>query len=98
LNKDFDNDYLNAKWQYKGTDFIVLHRLCVNLSFQNKGIGTKTMLMIEEYVKNKGIQSIRLDAFSKNPFALKMYAKLGYKKVGEANWRRGLFYIFEKIL
>jgi RimJ/RimL family protein N-acetyltransferase len=97
LNKDFDNDYLNAKWQYKGTDFIVLHRLCVNLSFQNKGIGTKTMLMIEEYVKNQGIQSIRLDTFSKNPFSLKMYAKLGYKKVGEANWSRGLFYIFEKI-
>jgi RimJ/RimL family protein N-acetyltransferase len=98
LNKEFNDDYLNAKWKYKGDDFIVLHRFCVNLSFQNKGIGTKTMLMIEEYVKNQGVQSIRLDTFSKNPFSLKMYAKSGYKKTGEANWDKGLFYIFEKIL
>ena len=25
-----------------------------------------------------------------------MYEKLGYKKVGEANWRKGLFYLYEK--
>jgi ribosomal protein S18 acetylase RimI-like enzyme len=72
--------------------------LCVRADLQNKGIGTKTMVMIEEYMKNQGVKSIRLDAFSKNQFALKMYNKLEYKKVGDANWRKGLFYIFEKII
>jgi GNAT superfamily N-acetyltransferase len=96
LNKEFDKEYLEAKWEYRNNDFIILHRLCVNVKYQNMGIGTKTMKMIEEYVKKNGIKSIRLDTFSENPYSLKMYNKLGYKKVGEANWRKGLFYICEK--
>jgi ribosomal protein S18 acetylase RimI-like enzyme len=98
LNKEFDDEYLTAQWEHKNDDFIILHRICVKVSFQNKGIGTKTMEMIEEKMKGAGIKSMRLDAFSKNPYSLKMYNKLGYKKVGEANWRKGLFYIFEKTL
>jgi ribosomal protein S18 acetylase RimI-like enzyme len=98
LNKEFDDEYLNAQWEYKNDDFIILHRICVRVNFQNKGIGTKTMEVIEEKMKRDGIKSIRLDAFSKNPYSLKMYNKLGYKKTGEANWRKGLFYIFEKTI
>jgi ribosomal protein S18 acetylase RimI-like enzyme len=77
---------------------MVLHRLCLNIKYQNKGFGTKIMLYIEDYLKNNGISSIRLDAFSKNPIALRLYNKLGYKKAGEANWRKGLFFLFEKII
>jgi ribosomal protein S18 acetylase RimI-like enzyme len=98
LSKEFDKEYLKAQWEYKNDDYIVLHRICVKVNFQNKGIGTKTMKMIEEKMKEEGIKSIRLDAFSKNPYSLRMYNKLGYKKVGEANWRKGLFYIFEKMV
>ncbi|MDP4147194.1 MAG: GNAT family N-acetyltransferase, partial [Bacillota bacterium] len=39
-----------------------------------------------------------LDVFSLNPFALKMYYKQGYIKVGEVNWRKGKFYLMEKKL
>ncbi len=49
-------------------------------------------------LRDRGIESVRLDAFSLNPYALRMYEGLGYKKVGEANWRKGLFYLFEKNL
>jgi hypothetical protein len=56
------------------------------------------MIMIEELLRKEGIQSIRLDAFSLNPYALKMYGALGYQKVGETNWRKGLFYLLEKKL
>jgi len=98
LNKEYDKEYLNGEWEYNGNNFIVLHRLCLNIQYQNRGFGTKIMLYIENYLKNNSIYSIRLDAFSKNPIALKLYNKLGYKKVGEANWRKGLFILFEKIL
>lgn len=56
------------------------------------------MIKIEEILKTEGIQSIRLDTFSLNPYALKMYQTLGYQKVGEVKWRKGLFYLFEKQL
>lgn len=96
LNSKFDEQYINGRWQHNNKNFSIVHRLCVNPLYQNKKIGNKTMLMIEELLRDVGIESIRLDAFSENPYALKMYEKLGYKKVGEVTWRKGLFYLFEK--
>jgi ribosomal protein S18 acetylase RimI-like enzyme len=54
------------------------------------------MLHIENKVKNMGIEAIRLDAFTLNPYAVKMYIKLGFEKVGIANFRKGKFYLMEK--
>ncbi len=96
LNQDCDEEYKNGNWQYTGCSYYVVHRLCVNPVFQGKGVGSGTMLMIEKLLREKGIETIRLDAFSLNPAALRMYEKLGYKKVGEVIWRKGLFYLFEK--
>lgn len=44
------------------------------------------------------INAIRLDVFSQNPFALKLYEKCGYAKTGTVNWRKGIFYLMEKYL
>jgi ribosomal protein S18 acetylase RimI-like enzyme len=96
LNQDYDEEYKNGDWQYNGCSYYVIHRLCVNPVFQGKGVGSRTMLKIEKLLREKGIETIRLDAFSLNPAALRMYDKLGYKKVGKAVWRKGLFYLFEK--
>lgn len=98
INTDFDAQYINGKWKYNNESFVVIHRLCVNPLYQNQKLGRNTMLIIEEQLKNNGIQSIRLDAFSQNPYALRMYQNLGYEKVGEVNWRKGLFYLLEKKL
>ncbi|MDR1247699.1 MAG: GNAT family N-acetyltransferase [Treponema sp.] len=98
LNKECDEEYAGGIWEYNGGNFMVLHRLCVNTEYQNKGFGQRTMACIEEHLKNTGVESIRLDTFSKNQAALKLYNKLGYKKTGEANWRKGLFYLLEKKL
>ena len=98
LNQECDEEYKNGNWNYKQSSFAVIHRFCVNPNFQNKGIGTNTMNTIEEMLKEDSIETIRLDAFSLNPYALKMYEKLGYVNVGEVKWRKGLFYLFEKKL
>lgn len=96
LNQECDEEYKNGNWKYRNGYFYVIHRLCVNPYFQNQGVGTKSMILIEEMLRKEHIDSIRLDAFSLNPFALKMYEKIGYKKVGKAHWRKGLFYLYEK--
>jgi ribosomal protein S18 acetylase RimI-like enzyme len=98
INKEFPDTYSLCNWRYNGNKFMVLHRLCVDVEYQKQGIGTETMKMLEEYLKNKEIESVRLDVFSKNPMAIKMYEKLGYKKVGEQNIWKGIFDIYEKIL
>ena len=98
INQQFDEQYIVGDWKYKESFFMVIHRLCVNPTFQKQGVGTKTMQIIENMLKNDGIKAIKLDAFSQNPYALRMYEKLGYQKTGEANWRKGLFYLYEKLI
>lgn len=96
LNQECDEEYENGDWQYKDSSCFIVHRLCVNSLFQGRGVGRKTMELIESILQSKGIETIRLDAFSQNPIALRMYENLGYKKVGEVNFRKGLFYLYEK--
>lgn len=98
LNQECDKQYNNGAWRYPNSTYYVLHRLCVNPQFQNKRIGTLTMLHIENEVKKMGADTIRLDVFSLNPYAVKLYENLGYCKVGLANWRKGTFYLMEKKL
>ena len=71
-------------------------KLCVNPIFQNKGIAKSTLLHIERQLIAKGIHVIRLDVFSNNPFAIKLYHSLGYSEVGYADWRKGRFFLMEK--
>lgn len=97
-NHDFDEQYSNGNWNYELENFIVIHRLCVSPAYQNKKIGKDTMLMLEEMLRQANIHTTRLDAFSMNPYALKLYESLGYHNVGEVNFRKGLFYLYEKRL
>ncbi|MCH5287059.1 MAG: GNAT family N-acetyltransferase [Christensenellaceae bacterium] len=95
LNQRYDAEYQNGKWEYDET-FYVIHRLCVNPAFQNKGIAKSTLLFIEKQLTDMGIHVIRLDVFSNNPFALRLYRSLGYSEVGFADWRKGRFILMEK--
>ncbi len=96
LNQEYEKEYENGKWKYKDRPFAIVHRLCINPAFQNKGIAKSTLLHIEKQLKEIGIHVIRLDVFSNNPFALRLYNSLGYSKVGYADWRKGKFFLMEK--
>jgi ribosomal protein S18 acetylase RimI-like enzyme len=98
LNGEFDAAYRNGNWQCTGRPFSVVHRLCVDPALQNQGIGRKTMRHLQEQALGMGSGSIRLDVFSRNPFALRLYQSLGYSRVGSADWRKGRFYLMEKNL
>ena len=62
------------------------------------GIAKTTLSHIEQELWKSNIEAVRLDAFSENPFALSLYQKAGYEKVGVADWRKGRFYLMEKRL
>lgn len=98
INQECEEEYKNGNWKHDEKSFCVIHRLCVNPIFQNRGIGRTTMQYIEKEVSSMGFQAIRLDAFTENPFALKLYDNLGYSRVGYADWRKGRFYLMEKYL
>lgn len=98
INFQCDDEYKKAKWKYPKSSYMIIHRLCVNPNYQNIGIGMKSMLKIEDMVKKMDIESIRLDAFTENPKAIRLYEKLGYSIIGYADWRKGRFALMEKKL
>ncbi len=98
INKECDKDYENGRWKYPDCEYRVIHRLCVNPTYQNRGVAKSTLFHIEEELKKMNVRAIRLDVFSKNPFALSLYLGIGYEKVGFADWRKGRFYLMEKLI
>jgi len=98
LNRQRDGEYQNGAWRFDEDGSAELHRLCVDPAFQNRGVGAQTVRLAEALLRERSTESVRLDAFSKNPYALRLYEKLGYRRVGEANFRKGLFYLYEKRL
>lgn len=98
INHSYDAEYANGEWKNPEKSFDVIHRLCVHPQFQNKGIAKQTMAYIEERILSEGKHAVRLDVFSKNPYAIALYLGCGYQKVGVAKWRKGIFYLMEKYL
>lgn len=98
INQECDEEYHNCAWKNTDETACIIHRFCVLPDFQNKGIGSKVLSHIEEQVKSMGYISVRLDVFSENPYALRLYEKKGYEKRGYADWRKGRFYLMEKTL
>ena len=98
LNPRCDEEYELGAWRYPDARFCVLHRLCVHPLNQGQGVATQAMNYIEDSLLQRGYETVRLDAFSSNPFALRLYEKRGYERVGEVQFRKGLFYFYEKPL
>lgn len=98
INKDCDEQYQNGAWKCPNSEYRVIHRLCVDPAYQNKGIAKETLDYIEDVMKRSGVESIRLDVFCDNPFALSLYRNNGYEAVGIAHWRKGKFLLMEKQL
>ena len=97
INDMHEEEYENGNWRDNGK-YAVIHRLCVDPEHQNSGLGKKILYEAEKLIKETGCASIRLDAFSQNPYALKMYTSFGYSIVGEVEFFKGVFYLFEKLI
>ncbi len=98
VNEDCEPEYREAQWKKPEMSHCILHRLCVNPLFQHRGIARQTMEHIQREAAEKGYRAIRLDVFSENPYALKLYRGCGYEQVGTARWRKGEFYLMEKYI
>ena len=98
-NKKEDIEYNQVNWKDKSGNYIVIHRLGVSPFHQRKGIGKKLMTYIEDYSREKNINSIRLDTFSLNPASVQFYRNLNYKELERIHlpYQPELFVCFEKI-
>jgi GNAT superfamily N-acetyltransferase len=98
LNEFQDSQYADVSWQFEGERIGVVHRLMVDPRVQGRGFARDIMGFIERRAAEVGYDVLRLDAFSQNPRALRLYEALGYRDAGPMTLRKGVFRGFEKRL
>ncbi len=97
LNEHQEPEYATVPWLSEARPLVV-HRVMVDPARQRQGIAQALMMFAERHARTAGYGSIRLDAFTLNPRALRLYERLGYAARGTVRLRKGLFWCFEKVL
>ena len=98
LNHDSEPEYADCAWTHPELAHLVLHRLCVHPDFQNRGFAGQALAHAEQEAFSLGARAVRLDAFSQNPAALRLYARHGYAVTGHIDDDVGRFHVMEKLL
>ncbi|PCJ95286.1 MAG: GNAT family N-acetyltransferase [Flavobacteriaceae bacterium] len=96
-----DETYLPIVWLTPNQNNNYIHRLAIHPKFQGKGYAQQLMDFAENYTKEKGITSIRLDTFSQNKRNQRFYEARGYQKLGDVfipNQSEHPFHCYELIL
>jgi len=88
--------YENADWQ--GAAFLVVHKVIIDPQKEGQGFGKYAMSQAERIAHAHQKDSIRLDCFKDNHRANQFYQKLGYVARGDAQFRKGAFNLYEKLI
>ncbi|MBT2759164.1 GNAT family N-acetyltransferase [Mesobacillus foraminis] len=84
------NEWEAEEWStisWTGKNPYIIHSLMIDPSVQGRGLGTEFLKLCEKKGAEKGYDSIRLDAYSGNSRAIKLYKKLGYEEKGSIYFR-----------
>ena len=98
LNEEQDVEYKTVDWWDKLGRVLVVHRLAVDPEYQREGLAGKLMDFAEKYALEHAYDTIRLDAYSKNPHIIRFYKKRNYLVRGSVRfaYRVDPFICFEK--
>lgn len=103
LNENQSAEWNLIPWNYTKGRILVIHALAITPTAQCKGYGQKVLELCEAQGINTCYTAMRLDAFSENQAALRLYEKNGYQKVGEVTFGfkpegHQVYYCYEKML
>ncbi len=98
LNDEQNIEYAEVPWHFAGRRIGVVHRLMVDPAAERRGVARALMAHLERRATELGCDVLRLDAFTQNPRALRLYPALGYRDAGGIRLRKGPFRCFEKRL
>ena len=99
------SDYHDTVWERDLEDdaVAVVHLLCVDPQFRNRGLGHRAMKYAIELSREMGKKAVRLDALACNTPAHRLYESLGFQKRGMSHWFADNvgwtdFYLYELLL
>jgi GNAT superfamily N-acetyltransferase len=94
---DYQNpEYCEIAWHVNNVPTVVVHRLMVHPATQRRGLARFLMRFAEQRALTLGYEAIRLDAFSANPRALRLYEGLGYPQRGHRGLAKGTVPLFRE--
>jgi RimJ/RimL family protein N-acetyltransferase len=85
-------------WGIQKEEARYIHSLVVSDSSTGKNIGSSIIQMIENSIKEEGINRLRLDCNAENPKLCQYYEKLGFVKVGTVKMPYSLNNLYEKMI
>lgn len=101
LSPEMDEEYIPIEWLTSNGDNLYVHRLATHPGFWGTGNGRKLMDFAEDFAKENGYVSVRLDTFSQNKRNQKFYESRGYKRLGNIFFPKQSeypFYCYELVL
>jgi ribosomal protein S18 acetylase RimI-like enzyme len=100
LDEEKEPEHKDIDWAVEDGRALYLHRLVVHLDFQGEGTGKALMEFADQYAKENGYTSIRLDAYEENEVARGLYENFGYEEMGKVYFpRRDVpFFSYEKVI
>lgn len=101
ISSFMDDEYKTIEWLTANVKNIYIHRLAVHPDYQGRGFAQQLMDFAENFARNQGYASIRLDTFSQNQRNQKFYELRGYNRLGNIyfpNQSEHPFYCYELIL
>lgn len=79
---------INDQWLY-GSNYVVVHRLCVHASCHRSGIAIKLMHHAANIGRDISLPAFRIDTHSGNIRMQSMLKKLGFRQVGIVHYSSG---------
>lgn len=78
-----DVEYEPIEWLTPNANNIYIHRLSIHPMEQGKGFAKELMDFAEQFAREKGYVSVRLDTFSQNKRNQKFYEARGYRRLSD---------------
>ena len=96
-----DDEYIPVHWLTENSKNLYIHRVAVHPEFQGQGNAQQLMTFAENFGKDHGYVSIRLDTFSQNKRNQNFYEQRGYQRLGNIFFPKQSsdpFYCYELVL
>lgn len=81
IDRNENDEY--KKHQWNGDNYLVIHRMAVDLNTRHQGISTKLFDFAKDLAKEQHVEVLKTDTFSKNVNMNKNFLRQGFRFVGE---------------
>jgi GNAT superfamily N-acetyltransferase len=97
-DETYASEYETIRWKHHCEKVLMLHRLCVNPAFHNRGFAKALIVHSEEWALLNAYGAIRLDVYENNKIIQYLVESLSYNYCGDIRLRKGIFRCYDKAI